>query len=61
VPLVRTAVLLGRPEVGRSLSRLAGRISDEDMRAMNFAVDVQHRDVAATVKQFLARLDPASQ
>ncbi|HUR33837.1 MAG TPA: ABC transporter permease/substrate-binding protein [Vicinamibacterales bacterium] len=54
VPVVRTATLLRRPEVGRALARLAGRISDRDMRALNAAVDVQHQDVAAAVRAFLA-------
>jgi glycine betaine/choline ABC-type transport system substrate-binding protein len=30
-----------------------GRISDDDMRALNAAVDVEHRDVAAAVNDFL--------
>ena len=56
VPIVRSAVLLAHPEVRDALARLAGRISEDDMRAMNAAVDVDHRDVAATVKEFLVRL-----
>jgi osmoprotectant transport system permease protein len=55
VPIVRSAVLLAHPEVRDALARLAGRISEDDMRAMNAAVDVEHRDVAVTVKEFLAR------
>jgi glycine betaine/choline ABC-type transport system substrate-binding protein len=39
-----------------ALSQLAGRISETDMRAMNAAVDVDHRDVAATVREFLSRI-----
>ena len=49
-----TASLLRHPEIGRALKRLAGRVSDADMRAMNAAVDVQHRDVNAVVREFLA-------
>ena len=45
VPIVRSAVLLAHPEVRDALARLAGRISEDDMRAMNAAVDVDHRDV----------------
>ena len=57
VPIVRSAVLLARPELREALNTLAGRISEDDMRAMNAAVDVEHRDVAATVSDFLnARL-----
>jgi glycine betaine/choline ABC-type transport system substrate-binding protein len=54
---VRSAVLLAHPEVREALAQLAGTISEDDMRAMNAAVDVEHRDVAATVREFLARLD----
>ena len=53
VPIVRSAVLLARPELREGLNQLAGRITEEDMRAMNAAVDVDHRDVAATVSNFL--------
>ena len=54
VPIVRSAVLLRRPEVREALAQLAGRISEGSMRAMNSAVDVEHRDVAATVREFLS-------
>ena len=54
VPVVRTASLLRHPEVGRALSRLADRISDREMRALNAAVDVGHRDVAVVAREFLA-------
>jgi glycine betaine/choline ABC-type transport system substrate-binding protein len=57
VPIVRSAVVLAHPEVREALAQLAGTISEDDMRAMNAAVDVEHRDVAATVREFLARLD----
>jgi osmoprotectant transport system permease protein len=53
VPIVRSAVLLAHPELREALNDLAGRISEDDMRTMNASVDVEHRDVAATVKDFL--------
>jgi glycine betaine/choline ABC-type transport system substrate-binding protein len=53
VPIVRSAVLLAHPELREALGELAGRISEDDMRAMNASVDVEHRDVAATVTDFL--------
>ena len=53
VPIVRSAVLLAHPELREALNELAGRISEDDMRSMNAAVDVEHHDVAATVKDFL--------
>jgi osmoprotectant transport system permease protein len=56
IPVVRTAALLRYPVIGDALARLAGRITDRDMRALNAAVDVQHRDVASTVRSFLEGL-----
>ncbi len=56
VPVVRTATLLRYPAVGRALARLAGRITDGDMRALNAAVDIDRREVRQVVERFLARL-----
>ena len=53
VPVVRTAAMLRHPEIGRALTALAGRVSDEEMRKLNAAVDVDHRDVTAVVREFL--------
>jgi len=44
VPLVRRATLDQHPEVGAALGELAGKISEEEMRRMNYAVDGEHRD-----------------
>ncbi len=38
------------------MSRLAGRVSERDMRAMNRAVDLDRRDPSEVVRQFLAAL-----
>jgi osmoprotectant transport system permease protein len=54
-PVVRTASLLRRPAIGRALKRLAGRVSDADMRAMNAEVDVYHHDVKSVVEKFLGK------
>jgi osmoprotectant transport system permease protein len=56
IPVVRTSSLLRHPEIGRALARLAGRISDRDMRTMNAAVDLDRRDVKSVVAEFLAKL-----
>jgi osmoprotectant transport system permease protein len=56
VPVARTAALLREPAIGRGLARLAGRISDRDMRAMNAAVDLERRDPKSVASEFLARL-----
>jgi osmoprotectant transport system substrate-binding protein len=53
VAVMRGEMLKNHPEVGAALGTLAGAISDEDMRRLNFAVDGEHRDAAAVVKEFL--------
>jgi glycine betaine/choline ABC-type transport system substrate-binding protein len=50
---MRQGMFKQHPEVGAALDALAGAISDEDMRRLNFSVDGQHRDAAAVVKEFL--------
>jgi glycine betaine/choline ABC-type transport system substrate-binding protein len=39
--------------VGAAIAELGGKISDEEMRKMNFAVDGQHRDAADVAREFL--------
>jgi glycine betaine/choline ABC-type transport system substrate-binding protein len=41
------------PGVATALDALAGKISDDDMRRLNYAVDGQHRDASAVVREFL--------
>jgi osmoprotectant transport system substrate-binding protein len=53
VPIVRQETLARHPEVGQALDQLAGKISDDDMRQLNYAVDGQHRDVKEVVRAFL--------
>jgi osmoprotectant transport system substrate-binding protein len=53
VAIMRGAMLREHPEVGAALNALAGKISDEDMRRLNYSVDGQHRDPTAVVKEFL--------
>jgi osmoprotectant transport system substrate-binding protein/osmoprotectant transport system permease protein len=52
--VARAGTLLRYPEVRAALDRLSGRISAADMRAMNYAADVEHRDIAAIARDFLA-------
>jgi glycine betaine/choline ABC-type transport system substrate-binding protein len=56
VPVVRTAALLRNPAIGRALARLAGRVSEADMRGLNKAVDVDRVDVRSAVRAFLERM-----
>lgn len=53
VPVVRQEALAHHPEVGDALNELAGKISDSDMRQLNYAVDGQKRDVKEVVRTFL--------
>ena len=53
VPIVRPELLTNFPAAKQAFDRLAGRISAEAMRAMNYAVDGQHQDSAAVVHEFL--------
>jgi osmoprotectant transport system substrate-binding protein len=54
VPLVRNDALKRWPQIGAAMNALAGRITADDMRAMNEAVDGQHRDPAEVVREFRA-------
>jgi osmoprotectant transport system permease protein len=56
IPLARSAMLLRHPDARAALETLAGRISAEDMRALNHAVDVERQDVASVVRRFLAKI-----
>jgi glycine betaine/choline ABC-type transport system substrate-binding protein len=53
VAIMRGEMLKKHPEVGVALGELSGAISDEEMRRLNYAVDGQHRDVTAVVREFL--------
>jgi osmoprotectant transport system permease protein len=56
VPVARAAAALAHPEVRRAMQRLAGRVSDAEMRALNRAVDLERRDPADVARAFLAAL-----
>jgi osmoprotectant transport system permease protein len=52
--VARAGTLLRYPELRTALERLSGRISAADMRAMNYAADVEHRDIRVIARDFLA-------
>jgi osmoprotectant transport system substrate-binding protein len=52
VPLVREDSLHRWPQIAAALNRLAGKVTADDMRAMNLAVDAQHHDPAEVVRNF---------
>jgi osmoprotectant transport system substrate-binding protein len=53
VPIIRQEILTRHPEIAQALSELAGKISTEEMRRLNYAVDGEHRDVKDVVREFL--------
>ncbi len=57
VPVIRQDTLARHPEVKNALDQLKGKISDNDMRQLNYAVDGQHRDVKEVVREFLRGLN----
>jgi glycine betaine/choline ABC-type transport system substrate-binding protein len=58
VPVARAAALLRYPAMRRALEALGGRITVDDMRRMNQAVDAGRQDPAAVARAFLAQVEP---
>jgi osmoprotectant transport system substrate-binding protein len=54
-PLVRDEALRRWPLIRAALAALAGKVSAEEMRRMNEAVDVEHRDAPEVVREFRER------
>ncbi len=55
VPLVREEAARRWPAIGKAVGRLAGHVSEDEMRAMNLLVDGGHQDPAEVVRAFRAR------
>jgi len=55
VPVIRQETLNIHPEIKTALDELAGKISDDDMRKLNYAVDGQHRNAPEVVREFLQK------
>ena len=53
MPIVREETLRRHPAVLTALEDLGNKISDEDMRRLNYAVDGERRDASTVVHQFL--------
>lgn len=53
VPIVRPQTLQKHPQVRAALNALSGRITAEDMRHLNYAVDGEKKDAAQVVADFL--------
>jgi osmoprotectant transport system substrate-binding protein len=52
VPLVRRATLEKHPEIRDAIGALAMKVSEDEMRLMNYAVDGEHRDPVDVVRAF---------
>ena len=52
VPLVRADSIEKHPGIQVAMDRLAGKVSAEEVQAMNDAVDGQHKDVGDVVRAF---------
>ena len=52
VPLMREDSLARHPEIQVAMDRLAGKVSADEVRGMNYAVDSEHRDVGEVVREF---------
>jgi osmoprotectant transport system substrate-binding protein len=55
VPIVRRQTLEAHPEIRSALNALSGKITAEDMRRLNYAVDGEKKDAADVVREFLAQ------
>ncbi len=55
VPIVRPALFQTCPQARAAFKSLAGRITADQMRAMNYAVDGQKQDAAVVARDFLRR------
>jgi osmoprotectant transport system substrate-binding protein len=53
VPLARLDTLKRAPAARVALDQLAGKIDEAEMQKLNGLVDVEHRDIAQVVKDFL--------
>ncbi|MFZ0137076.1 MAG: glycine betaine ABC transporter substrate-binding protein [Candidatus Sulfotelmatobacter sp.] len=53
VAVVRLQTEQQHPEVARAIAELGGKISDQEMQRLNYALDGQHRDVKDVAHEFL--------
>jgi glycine betaine/choline ABC-type transport system substrate-binding protein len=51
--VIRQQALQQHPEIAQAISALGGRISDQEMQQLNYALDGQHRDVKDVAHEFL--------
>jgi osmoprotectant transport system substrate-binding protein len=53
VAVVRQQTEQQHPEVAQAIAELGGKISDQEMQQLNYALDGQHRDVQDVAHEFL--------
>jgi osmoprotectant transport system substrate-binding protein len=53
VAVIRQQTLQQHPEVAQAVAELGDKISDQEMRNLNYALDGQHRDVKDVAHEFL--------
>lgn len=55
-PVVRLETISRYPQLADAINSLAGKITNEQMRKLNYAVDGEKRDVKQVVREFLSQL-----
>lgn len=55
VPIVRPAMFQKCPQARAAFDRLAGLITADDMRSMNYAIDGAKKDATAVAREFLVK------
>ncbi|WP_332651512.1 osmoprotectant update ABC transporter permease/substrate-binding subunit OpuFB [Lysinibacillus sp. 54212] len=54
-PLVRAETLEKYPELEQALNKLAGKITDDEMREMNYQVNVEGKNIEKVAREFLEK------
>ena len=55
-PVFRKAVIERYPRIADAMAGVAGKLTDAEMRRLNYAVDGEHRDAKEVVREFLSGL-----
>jgi osmoprotectant transport system permease protein len=55
-PIARKEVLERFPEIRAAIKSLAGKLTDSEMRRLNYSIDSEKRDVKEIVREFLSSL-----
>jgi osmoprotectant transport system substrate-binding protein len=53
VAVIRQPILQQHPELSQAMAALGGKISDQEMQKLNYALDGQHRDAKDVAHEFL--------